>query len=476
MENRQRVHEPFVFSALFFALTAGFGYAAVLVIAPALGYSAGPWWLATVQAHGYAQLFGWAGLFVLGVGLFFIPRLRGTVLARPELAYSALACFILGIGLRVLLQPAVAILAGPAVSGSAWASVARLGIVVSALLQVAGTLLVIVMLTATFRRAPPLGTQAPLRPVRGLLALGLISLAVSGLLNLLLAIDLVARSGYTYLYAWDDALTHLMIMGFIVPISLALSVRNLPLFMRLAFPPRRELGPLLAVLVLGLIARLIGGIERAFFPLPAFAWQLTGLGQVLEGSALLAFIWMIDIPLRRKRPWTESRIPTPPDIAAARKPTRKNYPDYGEYGRFELLIISAYLWFAFAAIIAVLNGGAEIVSASVIFDPDVERHALTVGYITLLILGMAVRMLPGFSGKQKVASTRLVLATFCLGNLAAFLRVAPLLKPDLPLSSAGLASSGVIGWLAVAALAVNLWRTFRPPQARKARPASPSST
>ena len=62
-----------------------------------------------VQAHGHAQLFGWAGLFVIGVGLFFLPRLRGTTLARIELAAWSLACLVVGISLRALCQPLIAI-------------------------------------------------------------------------------------------------------------------------------------------------------------------------------------------------------------------------------------------------------------------------------------------------------------------------------------------------------------------------------
>ena len=94
-------------------------------------------------------------------------------------------------------------------------------------------------------------------------------------------------------------------------------------------------------------------------------------------------------------------------------------------------------------------------------NPDIERHAITVGFITLLIFGMAVRMLPGFSGKPRVASTRLVLATFWLGNLAALCRGLPLFAVNLPGADLALGVSGAIGWVAVACLAVNLGRTFR---------------
>src|SRR4029079_4004136 len=87
------------------ALTAGFGYGALIVGAVALGMIPGAWWGAVVQAHGHAQLFGWVSLFVLGMGLYFLPRLRGVRLqgtARIPYAFGLLAG---GLILRVMAQP-----------------------------------------------------------------------------------------------------------------------------------------------------------------------------------------------------------------------------------------------------------------------------------------------------------------------------------------------------------------------------------
>ena len=73
---------------------------------------------------------------------------------------------------------------------------------------------------------------------------------------------------------------------------------------------------------------------------------------------------------------------------------------------------------------------------------------------------MAARMLPGFSGKSRIANPRLVLATYWFGNLAVLFRLAPLFAPSFAGANLALGSSGALGWLAVACLAVNLWRTF----------------
>jgi len=43
--------------------------------------SISPAWL---QAHGHAQVFGWIGSFILGIGFYSIPKLRGATSQRLE--------------------------------------------------------------------------------------------------------------------------------------------------------------------------------------------------------------------------------------------------------------------------------------------------------------------------------------------------------------------------------------------------------
>ncbi len=59
-------------------------------------------------------------------------------------------------------------------------------------------------------------------------------------------------------------LIELRIAGFILPRALALSIRDLSLFMRLAFPPQRKLPPTLLSYVIGLVLQVLFVLERAF--------------------------------------------------------------------------------------------------------------------------------------------------------------------------------------------------------------------
>src|SRR5215831_14956272 len=56
-----------------------------------------------VQAHGHAQIFGWIGTFILGIGFYSIPKLRRL---NPFALWAAWACWALwtaGITLRWLI-------------------------------------------------------------------------------------------------------------------------------------------------------------------------------------------------------------------------------------------------------------------------------------------------------------------------------------------------------------------------------------
>lgn len=109
---------PLLGAALLLGAGAGFALATVLTLTPLLRVAIGPWWLATAQAHGHLQLYGWAGLFVLGVALHFLPRLRGAPLAAPWLVPWILGAQVIGLLLRAFSQPlAVATGAGTL---SAW--------------------------------------------------------------------------------------------------------------------------------------------------------------------------------------------------------------------------------------------------------------------------------------------------------------------------------------------------------------------
>ena len=59
--------------------------------------SVSPSWL---QAHGHAQVFGWVGSFLLGIGFYSLPRLRERARGIVYAAWACWAMWTLGVGMR----------------------------------------------------------------------------------------------------------------------------------------------------------------------------------------------------------------------------------------------------------------------------------------------------------------------------------------------------------------------------------------
>ncbi|HEY7063766.1 MAG TPA: hypothetical protein VII06_19965 [Chloroflexota bacterium] len=438
---------PFLWAASLLALVGGFGLGGALF----LHQSA--WRLAGTQAHGHVQVFGWAGLLVLGVGLHFLPRLRGARLVAPGLARWVLGLYAGGLVVRLVAQPLAAFV--PAI----WPLLP-----LSGALELGGAALAVGMLVATGRRGRPMRDATGLLPVLPYLVLAFSSVLVALALNLagLLASG-PPPAGAPWLplvpAPWDPVLVHLGLVGFLVPISLAMSVRTFPLYLRVRVPSTGVLRATLAVLALGLALRLgaaAGGLA-----------ELDAVGRLLEGAALLGAAWVIDVPLVRTRAVV---------LAAARARAlergvapRPLPPLTSDLRAADGLLRSAYAWLVVAAAL-LLVGGLLSLAGGPAPPLDAERHALGAGFVTLLIFGMGARLLPGFLGREHLASPRLVWTTFWLGNAAAILRVGPLLVPWVvalgggaakPPAAGLLALSGLLDTLAVAAFAANLWWTWR---------------
>lgn len=455
--NHSHFHFGFVLASLFIALTVGFGYAAFLAILIGFQFSMGAWWVAMLQAHGHAQLLGWIGLFIIGVSLYFLPRLAGTPLRYPRFPAWILRFLVTGILLRAVSQPLLAAGAeGPIHDCLRWA----LG--VAALLETTGVFCYVALLVVTLRGAAP--DRPALHTVRIFMVIAIAGWGLYSLLSGALAVHASVGDNPLLHIAWNRFGIELFIGFVILPTAMAFSVRTFPLYLRLPavrWPVARYGQVYLLALVLIHVPVLAHLAGTSFASTLA---HLSPIGKVLRGGILLLFIWKLDILFRWYPPWTVNRIGEPgPD----RRPTRRGLPDYGEFGRFERLLYAAFVFLALAAAAELLDGALALFRLPSPFDPDALRHTHLAGFMTLLLLGMAPRMVPGFLHKRGVAVPGLVVATFYLATTAAVCRIAPLLLAEildrvpygLPVSMTAFGLSGMLGWVAAAVLACNLWLT-----------------
>lgn len=449
---------PLLASALLIGAGGGFVLATVLTLTRAFRAPGGVWWVAVAQAHGHLQLYGWAGLFVLGVAFHFLPRLRGAGLAFPAAIPWLLAVLVAGIILRGASQPLLT-----ASGQGVWA----VGLVSSGLLEAIALLGLLVIVAMTAIQGPKFSTRPALQKVAPLLVGVFASLGLAAIINLINVAHASAGPIAGLVPATGDAMNvTLGLLGFLVPMALAMSAQTLPMYAGLEPFPRYLFWPL-ALGYFGGLALMLIGINSGV------GW-LAGLGAALVGAVLLVFVGLF-IRLMRTRgklPQRVSKLAPQPE-AAAYNYRRQVSTDRNAYGPFVALVASAYTWAIVGGALLLLGGVWQLAGAAAPFSPDAARHSLALGFIALLICGIAPRMVPGFSG-GRIRSAKLVTATLWLGNSAALLRVGSLLvAPQLSALGPTGASvdsllfglSGPLGLALAICLAVNLWPALFPRKA-----------
>jgi uncharacterized protein involved in response to NO len=319
---------------------------------------------------------------------------------------------------------------------------------------------------ATLTRGPALERRPALRAVLPLLLLAFTSLAAAALANLV-NVTLAATSATGLVPAGMDALNvRLGLNGFLVPVALAMSAQALPMYAGLAAFPRRILWPLAGIYGLGLLLACMGDVAVG----SGLIGRLAGLGGLLLGGSLV-YVIAVFLHLMRQRGHMPGNI-----AALAPRPDRlaRAYQEHvaaqrKAYGPFVALIASAYLWALLGGILLILDGCAALLDLGAPVPVDAIRHSLAVGFIALLLSGIAPRMLPGLSG-GRIASPSWVTATLWLGNAAAALRVGsilaqPLLAPlsvGAQLAAVAFGLSGPVGLALAVVLAINLWPAILP--------------
>jgi uncharacterized protein involved in response to NO len=402
-----------------------------------LGAPLGRWWQAAAQVHAHAFVFGWAGLMVPGVGFHFLPRLRGRPLDDTGWTRVVLWLLISGLVLRALSQPASAAALDPTL-----ATLARLALSLSALLELVGASVAVAVLARMLPGRPSLSSRRPLGEVLPFLAVAFSSLWLALALNLAAIVQGV-ENGVLAGQAYRVCLL-LGVYGFLVPVSVGVGARLFPLHFAAALPSLGLLRAGLWLLVGGLALRTAGEVSDA----PAVA----AVGLVGLAGALGLFVV-------GSRVFGGRRI-----VPGGREAWYTDAAQWHGLVAFACLGLTSVLLAAGALSIA-LPGRLNVALRA-------EWHLLGLGFVTLLIFGEAAKLLPGFA-RRPLRSDALVWTTLILLVLAATLRIGPVLLPlsfpDL-IGRLALAGSGLLGMLAALALGLNVyWPARQEPDERTSR-------
>lgn len=365
--------------------------------------SVSPAWL---QAHGHAQVFGWIGSFILGIGFHSIPKRRGS--SNPPIT-AAWVCWIIWT-LAVTMRWAANIYLWH------W----RVWLPVSATLELAAFL---IFFRSVSQHRPEDAGKNRLDPWIWVVISASMGFLLSLIANLAACFYLALRANSPALpHVVDQRYLALLTWGFLVPFVWGFSARWMHVFLGLKPVRTSLLVAAVAVNFSGVILTLAG-------------WTTAGMIFFVAGAVLA--------------------------IAGLRmfEPARQAPKTRGVHSSFPAFVRIAYVWLVLAALLGV---------AAALWDNSggiwgASRHALTVGFIAAMVLCVGQRILPAFAGMRMLWSTRLMFAALLLLVIGCTLRVSCEILAYQGYANWAwplLSSSAVLELAGITAFAMNIFGTF----------------
>jgi hypothetical protein len=319
-----------------------------------------------IQAHGHAQIFGWIGTFILGIGFYSIPKLRRMNPFALRTAWVCWALWTSGVSLRWL----------SGVYQWQW----RVLLPLSAALEIIAFLLFFYSVSG--HRPQDSGKQRLENWVFVVISAS-VGLLVTLLVNLGASLFLAYRGSSSDLPAqFDQRFLVLQTWGFLVPFVWGFSAKWLPVFLGLRPVRGRVLLLAVAVNSAGVLTAMTGWMRAAVFLL---------LSGTIAAVCALRFL----------------------------EPTQQKAKVKGVHTSFPVFVRLAYVW----AIVAAALG----IWATLIEDSHgiwgASRHALTVGFLATMVFSVGPRILPAFSGMRLLFSTKLMFLSLLLLTGGCLLRV-----------------------------------------------------
>jgi hypothetical protein len=322
---------------------------------------------AWIQAHGHAQLYGWIGTFVLGIGFYSLSKMGDFPRFAIRRAWLSYALWTGGALLRW----------GSNVTAWHW----RIALPVSAILELAGFLTFFA--TVSGHKADSTGPRKPKDAWMLVVVMGTCGFLFALLLNLFATCQTALSASSPAVSAvLDQRLLAVPVWAFLVPTVWGFNARWLPVFMGLRAPRGRQLLLATALAWAGALLTLAGHT------------QISAI-LVLGAAALATFALHI--------------------FHKPEKPAKT----LGVHPFFPLFVKAAYLWLATAGVLTVWAAAAD--HAGGIWGAS--RHALTVGFLGTMVFTIGQRILPAFCGARVLFSKRAMLASVVLLNVGCALRV-----------------------------------------------------
>jgi len=403
--NKSWMLRAWILSGIFFMALPGtlLGFSNLMAISAHHGLGSMP--AAWMEGHGHAQMFGWIGSFILGIGFYSQP-VRRSGLRVP------IACFGLwtaGVLLRWI--------------GNIYEWHWRSLLVASSVLELVAVLLFLGAASHHKKPEAEKGAKKGMETWMIAVFLSTAALTAAVIFNFVECVRL-ALGGATpsFPHAIDQKYLVLLGWGFLAPVVWGFSARWLPAFLAINQPRTRALQSALVLDICGVIAGAAG---------------LLPVATMLFAVSAVVVVFALRLT---ERPHGAAKV-------------------QGIHSSFPYFIRIAYAWLVIAGSMSIWAAFADhhggIWGAS--------RHALTVGFAATMVFSIGPRILPHFCGIMRLFSTRLMFASLLLLQVGCTLRVT-----SEPLAYEGFASfawrvlpvSGMVELTAVLIFALNIAATI----------------
>ncbi|MCF6149821.1 MAG: DUF1858 domain-containing protein [Candidatus Kuenenia sp.] len=415
-----KVYEKFVKSAIILTLTVGVTFGAIILSYIAVKLDFSSTYYALIQAHGHAQLLGWVGLFIMGFALYIIPRVKNTELKHKSWVNVCFGLIIISIVLRTVVQPIQI--------GSI-----RFLLPASAIFEVVAVLLFSFILFRTIS-----SSLEKVGVFDKFFKAGLMWLVISTLVNMGMIFYLYNKSLYEIPKSVFSPYVHLYLFGFVFMFIFAVNIRTVYAF--LDIKPVREKAVNLSFWIFN-ASIPVYFISHVFASKSVIVLRFSQVVVFFLALAIFLFIYGLRVFERSTK---ELR-----DVVMDRSYTKT--------------IRTAYIWLIVSALILItipfLNSKTEI---SRLFHGSFN-HAVTVGFITMMIIGYASKMVPTFTGIN-MYSIKLSNITFIILNAGCFIRVFSQMlvgiSDGMPVFYGIVGTSGWFELAAIGFFGYNLWKTM----------------
>lgn len=371
-KGKSRMLRLWIALGIFFMVLPGtiLGVTNLLLISAHHGFHGlSPAW---IQAHGHSQVFGWIGSFVLGIGFYSQPRTRANSGKLPITCWSLWAA---GLTLHWL--------------AGAYLWHWRVTLPLSGVTELLA--MILFLYAASQHKLPETADVTPgaakqrakIEPWMQTVLVSNFAMFLALALNFAIGVQ-QAMYGSTPArpHGFDERYLVLLGWGFLAPLVWGFSARWVPIFLGVKPVRGRVLQLAVAVDLVGVATGMAGAAK--------LATPLLATAAVLAAASMRVF----------ERPERPAKT-------------------IGIHASFPAFLRIAYAWSIIAALIGIWAAWMDVHNG--IWGGS--RHALTVGFIALMVMTVGPRILPHFAGVSGLYSARMMFATLMLLSVGCALRV-----------------------------------------------------